>query len=170
MTCRGNGSQLVSVTWEVTPSGEDGLAFIRIENADGSSRSRGSSVTPRSQMMPLQTALHKDCKSLNSACRQNLHYDKKAWWEFIAELFQHKSFCSVLFFKANSPWRIVEIDRAIWKTEMKCPTAVFTCSTKAEDIKVKTGAKARIKSGSVVLFPGYAVIKLHPTVNQSLDL
>lgn len=43
---------------------EDGSAFLRIENADGSSRSQGSSIVSCS----LQTAAHKDCTSVNSAC------------------------------------------------------------------------------------------------------
>lgn len=48
--------------------------------------------------------------------------------------------------------------------EMKCPRDVFTCSTKAVDIK-ETAVKARIKSGSVVLFPGYTEEKLQPSFN-----
>lgn len=53
--------------------------------------------------------------------------------------------------------------------EIKCPRDVFTCSTKAVDIK-ETAVKARIKSGSVVLFPGSTEETLQPSFNQSLDL
>lgn len=52
---------------------------------------------------------------------------------------------------------------------MKCPRDVFTCSTKAVGIK-ETAVKARNKSGSVVLFPGYAKETLQPSFNQNLDL
>lgn len=94
----------VDVNWSLwyerwPQTGEDGSAVIRIENADGSSRSQGSSIMPCSQMKSLQTAVHKDCKSANSASVL-----QKTLWEFITELFQHTSFNSVLFFNINSPW------------------------------------------------------------------
>lgn len=88
--------------------------------------------------------------------RIQLQYCKKTLWEFITELFQHTSFNSVLFFNIKD-------------YEIKCPRDVFTCSTKAVDIK-ETAVKARIKSGSVVLFPGYTLEKLQPSFNQSIGL
>lgn len=53
--------------------------------------------------------------------------------------------------------------------EIKCPRDVFTCSTKAVDNK-ETAVKARIKSQSSVLFPGYTDETLQLSFNQSLDL
>lgn len=70
MTCGGVGPQLFTMTWEVTSLVRDRTACVRIENADGSSRSTSSSILSCSQMKSLWTAVSKDSNSLH---REGLH-------------------------------------------------------------------------------------------------
>lgn len=151
MTCIGKGSQLVTMTWEVTPTA------VKMDRPFYGSKMLMGAQGHR---------VHLSCPVLFKQLRTKTvhrwiqHCEIPSLpWKGLRRVYQQTYiilFCSLL--------------ERLWKKK-KCPSAAFTGFPKAVDVKVlEPAAMLRLKSGSIALFSGYTQGTLHASLHQSLAL